>query len=278
MSDAIDRYKAKGLRPKKLFGQNFLTDIHAIESIASLAMAAPAVSVLEIGPGLGALTERLLAKATRVCAIERDRDLVAILNESLAGPLSEKKIDLIEADALSIDWVEVASAMPGPITLAGNLPYSITGALIEKATHAAHSFVRCVFMVQKEVADRLAADPGSKTYGAASVFVQAQFSVERAMIVRAGCFHPRPDVDSAVIVLTPLDPPRAVETDAFREVVRRAFSQRRKTLRNAWKGIFDWPADALAENAKRSGIDLDLRGETLAVEAFAALAALAPGE
>ncbi|MFO0659479.1 MAG: 16S rRNA (adenine(1518)-N(6)/adenine(1519)-N(6))-dimethyltransferase RsmA [Polyangiaceae bacterium] len=276
MSNAVEKYKARGLRPKKLFGQNFLTDAHAIDGIASLATASPAVSVLEIGPGLGALTERLLGRAQRVCAIERDRDLVSILNESLADPLQRGVFTLHEGDALSFDWPEVASTMPGPVVLAGNLPYSITGALIEKATHAAHAFARCVFMVQKEVADRLAADPGSTTYGAASVFVQARFSVERAMIVRAGCFHPRPDVDSAVIVMTPLEPPRAVEDDAFREVVRRAFAQRRKTLRNAWKGIFGWPSDVLAERASSAGIDLDLRGETLAVEAFAALAALAP--
>jgi 16S rRNA (adenine1518-N6/adenine1519-N6)-dimethyltransferase len=127
-------------------------------------------------------------------------------------------------------------------------------------------------MVQLEVADRLAARPDGDAYGALSVFVQAAFAVERAMIVRRGVFYPQPGVDSAVVVLTPHVPPMAVETPAFRTVVRAAFAQRRKTLRNAWRNLPGMDKESVAKAAALSGIDLDARGETLDVAAFARMA------
>jgi 16S rRNA (adenine1518-N6/adenine1519-N6)-dimethyltransferase len=154
--------------------------------------------------------------------------------------------------------------------VAGNLPYQLTGPLLERTTSIAGTLDRAVFMVQTEVADRLVAPPASESYGALTVFVSAAFHVSRALGVGRGAFHPRPGVDSAVVVLTPLTPRRAEETVVFRAVVRAAFAQRRKTLRNAWRALGSVPA--VAASAEAAAIDLDRRGETLSVEEFASFA------
>jgi 16S rRNA (adenine1518-N6/adenine1519-N6)-dimethyltransferase len=162
---------------------------------------------------------------------------------------------------------------PGsPRVLCGNLPYAITGPLLRAAVGAAGHLDRVVFMVQEEVADRLVAAPGSKAWGALSVFVRAAFDVRRLLRARPGAFHPPPDVTSAVVSFVPLRPPRAEETEAFRALVRAAFTARRKTLRNAWHRLAP-DAETLARAAERAGVSLDARGETLDVEAFARMAA-----
>jgi 16S rRNA (adenine1518-N6/adenine1519-N6)-dimethyltransferase len=273
---AAERLRARGLRPKKRLGQNFLQDVHAARAIAEAATTPKGGGVLEIGPGLGALTGPLLERAARVVAIERDRELVPLLAEGLASAIATGALSIENADALEVDWRAVLEALPAPRALAGNLPYFITGALLEKATHLADLIDVAVFMIQAEVAERLVAAPGSEAYGALTVFAQAAFRPARLLTVRGGAFFPRPDVDSAVVVLTPHRPPRAAETPAFRAAVRAAFGMRRKTLRNAWKGLYGWSATELAEAAARAGVSLDARGETLAVEDFGRLAALAP--
>lgn len=278
--------RARGLAPKKRFGQNFLTDPRTAQGIASAAAglppnetaapSSPAGTVLEIGAGLGALTRPLCERAAHVIAIERDRDLVPILREELSQPMAEGRLEVIEADATELDWAAALAPWPKPHAVAGNLPYLLTGMLIEQATHAAPAIDRAVFMVQLEVAERLAARPGSKTYGALSVFVQAAFDVRRIFTVRAGSFFPRPEVDSAVILLVPHRPARATETNAFSAAVKAAFGARRKTLRNAWKGLYGWSREELTARAEEAGISLDARGETLSVEDFARIAALSP--
>ena len=225
---------------------------------------------MEIGAGLGALTEPLLARASKVIAIERDRDLCPILREAFAGAISQGKLDILEADAETTDFAALLAGSRSPRALAGNLPYQLTGPLLERTTAIAHEIDRAVFMVQAEVADRLAAAPGSEAYGALSVFVSAAFEVSRPMGVGAAAFHPRPAVKSAVVVLAPHRPPRARETDRFRAAVRAAFSQRRKTLRNAWSKLGTGPE--VEARAKLAGIDLGRRGETLSVEEFARFA------
>ncbi|XXY50571.1 16S rRNA (adenine(1518)-N(6)/adenine(1519)-N(6))-dimethyltransferase RsmA [Sorangium sp. So ce269] len=265
--------RARGLSPKKGFGQNFLVDVEAARRIAEAATTPTGGAVLEIGAGLGALTRPLLDRAAHVVAIERDRDLVPILREQLAGPIDEGRLTLMEADAAQVDWVASLAGKPRPRAVAGNLPYQLTGRLLEQATTIAHDIDRAVFMVQLEVAERLIAAPGTGDYGALSVFVQAAFDVRRLLTARAGAFYPRPEVDSAVVVLTPWRPRRAEETDAFRAAVRAAFSARRKTLRNAWKNLYGWSPEELDRRAKDAGISLDARGETLSVEAFARIAA-----
>ncbi len=267
--------RARGLHPKKRFGQNFLTDPHAARTIAEAATTPPGGTVVEIGPGLGALTRPLLERAGRVVAIEYDRDLVPILGAELAAPIAEGRLTIIEADALAQDWGALLEAGPQPRTIAGNLPYLITGRLLERAIQLSDSIDRAVFMVQAEVADRLAAAPNAEAYGALSVFVQAAFTVRKILTVRGGAFYPRPEVDSAVVLLVPHRPRRATETKAFQQAVKGAFATRRKTLRNAWKGIYGWSKETLELKAVEAGISLDARGETLSVDAFARFARLA---
>jgi 16S rRNA (adenine1518-N6/adenine1519-N6)-dimethyltransferase len=272
---AADLLRAHGLRPKKSFGQNFLVDAHAAGLIAEAATTPAGGTVLELGAGLGALTRPLLERAARVVAVERDRELVPILRAELAEPIAQGRLVLVEADAARLDWLAELRAGPRPHVVAGNLPYLITGKLLERAVNLSDELDRAVFMVQAEVAARLVAPPDGEAYGALTVFTQAAFTVRRLLNVRAGAFYPRPEIDSAVVVLDPHRPRRAVETEAFREVVKRAFAVRRKTLRNAWKGLFGWSREELEARAAEAAISLDARGETLAVEDFARLAALA---
>jgi 16S rRNA (adenine1518-N6/adenine1519-N6)-dimethyltransferase len=265
-SRGLELLRARGLAPKKSFGQHFLHEAKAIARIAELATTPPGGTVLEIGAGLGALTEALADRAARVVAIERDRDLVPLLRELLAA---RDNVAIVEADAARIDWKEPLASGPKPRVLAGNLPYQITGLLLERAVQHASELDRVVFMVQHEVAQRVAAAPGSRDYGALSVFVQAAFAVERALRIGPGAFTPPPEVSSAVIVLTPAA--RAEETPLFREVVHAAFGQRRKTLRNAWRKLLD--RDALEAAAARASIDLAARAEQLSVDDFARMTA-----
>jgi 16S rRNA (adenine1518-N6/adenine1519-N6)-dimethyltransferase len=260
-----------GLQPKHSFGQNFLQDEHALNELARL-IAEGMRGTIEIGAGLGALTDRLLERSLQVIAIERDRELIPVLRQEFQETLSTGQLQLLEADAKTADYNELLSHLPAPATLAGNLPYQLTGPLLRETCKLAPRIQRAVFLVQLEVAQRLAAQPASADYGALSVFVQAAFAVRRALIVKRGCFVPEPKVDSAVVVLTPHAVPIAEETVAFVELVRRAFQQRRKTLRNAWAGVLGASVTQLQERAVRANIDLNLRGETLGVSDFARMA------
>jgi len=270
-----ERLRERGLHPKKRFGQNFLVDVHAQRTIAEAATTPSGGTVLEIGAGTGALTKPLLERAARVVAIERDRDLIPLLSTDFAEFIAAGRLQLVDADALALDWAALLANGPRPHVVAGNLPYLLTGPLLERATTLADCVDRAVFMVQAEVADRLVARPSTKEYGALTVFVQAAFDVRRVLTVRAGAFYPRPDVDSAVVALDPGRPRRAEETDAFRMAVRAAFGARRKTLRNAWKSLYGWSKDELEARAIEAGISLDARGETLFVEDFARIARIA---
>ncbi|MGE0327001.1 MAG: 16S rRNA (adenine(1518)-N(6)/adenine(1519)-N(6))-dimethyltransferase RsmA [Polyangiaceae bacterium] len=252
-----------GLQAKKSFGQNFLTDPNICAKIAGLAGGK---CVIEIGAGLGALTAPLLERTQRLIAVERDRDLVPCLQERFALQVEQGKLEVFEADAKTFDYEAHFRTAPEPRVLTGNLPYQITGPLLERAVALAPYIERAVFMVQLEVADRVSAEPGGKTYGALSVFVQAAFEARRAFIVKRTAFHPQPNVDSAVIELISRRPALAEETPLFRALVKGAFAARRKTLRNAWKAA---AREHLADAAAAAEIDLDRRGETLSVHDFA---------
>jgi 16S rRNA (adenine1518-N6/adenine1519-N6)-dimethyltransferase len=260
--------RERGLHPKKRFGQNFLVDDGMSRRIAEAATTPEGGTVLEIGPGTGALTRTLLARASRVVAVEFDVDMVDVLRSDLEGPIAEQRLELHHADALELDWAGLLGEGPAPRVVAGNLPYLVTGALIERAVELRDRIDKAVFMVQLEVAERLIANPGTSAWGALTAFTQAAFAVERLLVARAGAFWPRPGVDSAVVVLTPHAIPRATEDEPYRRLVKAAFGARRKTLRNAWRGIFGWPLDALEAHAAAVGIDLDRRGETLTIEQF----------
>jgi len=226
--------------------------------------------VIELGAGTGALTRELCKRAMRVVAIERDRDLVPLLNEELADEIAAGKLTIIEGDAQAVTVRDLLGDASPPRVLCGNLPYQITGRLLEGAVIQADDLDRAVFMVQLEVAERLAAEPGNKTYGALTVFTRAAFRSKKLFVVSPGSFHPPPDVTSAVIALEPERPRRAAETGTFRALVKGAFGMRRKTLRNAWASVA--PSDRLAAAAERASVSLDARGETLDVDAFARMA------
>lgn len=268
MSDARALLRGAGLSPKKSFGQNFLIDANIANAIASACVHDDEknATVVELGAGLGALTSLLAARASRVIAVERDRDLVPLLRESMK---SLPVVEVVEDDAQSIDLAaRFANAAP-PRVLCGNLPYQITGKLLGIATRNAELFDRAIFMVQKEVADRLRASPSTKDYGALTVFAQAAFDVTIVRTVPPGAFFPPPDVTSAVVAMTTTRPPRARETEAFRSLVKAAFAQRRKTLRNAWRAL---GAEKIEAAANAANVSLDARGETLDVEMFAKMA------
>lgn len=250
-------------RPKKRFGQNFLRDLSVVERILTAADLSPDDRVLEIGPGLGVLTERLLARAGEVQVMEVDRDLA----ERLRGR-PEIHLRVLEGDCLEMDWP--ALLPEPPYTLVANLPYNISSQVVFKILDHRDLFRRLVLMFQKEVADRLAASPGGKDYGILSVFCHLWFDVRRVATVPPGAFFPPPKVTSAVLAFDPLPAPRvAVEDEAlFRRVVKGAFGQRRKTLRNALAAAgFADVESALLD----AGIDPVRRGETLSLEEFARL-------
>jgi 16S rRNA (adenine1518-N6/adenine1519-N6)-dimethyltransferase len=263
----------RGLRPKRSLGQNFLADEALCRKLATV-VARESGGVLEIGAGLGALTGALLALGNPVLAIETDRELASVLRGKFANELTSKQLTLLEADAREVDLGALLGQLPPPRTLAGNLPYQLSGLLLRRAVDLLPAAVRSVFLLQLEVVDRLCAEPGSAAYGALSVFVQAVFVPRRAFVVKRGAFYPQPNVDSAVVVLEPLDPAHSPLSEQFSLLVRAAFEKRRKTLRNAWRGLAGLELAQLEALARQAGIDLDARGETLAVPQFDRMARL----
>jgi 16S rRNA (adenine1518-N6/adenine1519-N6)-dimethyltransferase len=256
-----------GLRPKRRFSQSFLTAKNVVEAIGVAVGASPGVTVVELGPGLGTLTGELLRRGARVIGIERDRQMLGVLAAELGA---FDRFEAREGDAATVELDAIAREVSGPIRVAGNLPYSITGTILRNLVAQASAFERAVVMVQKEVRDRLLAEPATRAYGALTVFVTARLDVTPVCRVPAGAFHPRPKVESAVVTLTPRPRPRAEETDAFRSVVRAAFDARRKTLKNALARIAS-PAE-VAHALEHTGIDPRRRGETLSVEELADVA------
>jgi 16S rRNA (adenine1518-N6/adenine1519-N6)-dimethyltransferase len=265
------------LRPKKALGQNFLVSEQIAQAIARACVPDEDVGrarVVEIGPGTGALTVLLAVRARSVTAVERDPGLVHVLEREASGG----HVRVMEGDARAVDLGALLGEADAasPRVLCGNLPYAITGPLMRHAIACADHLERAVFMVQREVADRLTASPGGKEWGALTVFVLAAYEVRRILRAPPGAFHPRPDVESAVVELTPLRPPLARETPRFRALVRAAFEARRKTLRNAWSRLA--PDGATLEKAARlADVSLDARGDTLGVEAFARMASALDG-
>jgi 16S rRNA (adenine1518-N6/adenine1519-N6)-dimethyltransferase len=268
-----------GLTPKKSFGQNFLIAEPVAHAIAVACVPDDVVGravVVELGAGAGALTSLLAARAKHTIAVERDRELVPVLTDAFETEVTAGTVRIVEGDAQTVDYPGLfaeAEARFGPMVhvLAGNLPYQITGSLLENAVVAADSLDRVIFMVQEEVAERLAASPGTKEYGALTVFVRAAFDVKKIRTVSRNCFFPAPEVTSAVVLLTPVRPRRAIETELFRKLVKGAFGMRRKTLRNAWQAVAE--RSVLDAAARLANVSLDARGETLDVEAFARMEA-----
>jgi 16S rRNA (adenine1518-N6/adenine1519-N6)-dimethyltransferase len=250
----------KGHQPRRRFGQNFLVDPHYVERIVAAIDPKPGERIVEIGPGLAALTERLIEGAGHITAVEIDRDLATRLHERFAP----NRLTLVVGDALEFDFATLGT----DLRVVGNLPYNISSPLL---FHLAE-FPRCLrdlhVMLQKEVVDRMTAEPGTPDYGRLTVMLNVRFAVERLFIVPPGAFRPVPKVDSAVARLRPLleRGPRIDDFALFSRVVAAAFSQRRKTLRNALSSVCD------VETIAAAGIDPRARGETLGVADFVRLA------
>ena len=251
-------------RARKRFGQNFLHDERIIARIVRAIAPIPDTTLVEIGPGLGALTAPLLAAARSVHVIELDRDVIPHLEAHCAG---QGELHVHRLDALKFDFAELARGARS-LRIVGNLPYNISTPLMFHLLSYAPLIEDMHFMVQKEVALRMAAAPGGDDYGRLSVMLQWRCAVELLFNVGPGAFRPAPKVDSAFVRLTPhRSPPVNVEDEAvFADLVARAFNQRRKTLRNTLKERLS------ADEIRALGIDPGLRPEVLDLAAFAALA------
>ena len=252
------------MRPKRRLGQHFLTDPSILNRIVDALDPEPNDTVLEIGPGRGGLTAVLAERAGTVVAIERDHDLVTGLQQSFPG------IDLVAGDALALDWHDVVGH--SDFLVIGNIPYNITSPLLDKALTPPRPR-RCVFLVQREVGDRIVARPGNKTYGALSVGIQAVARAEVVFRVPAGAFQPPPKVDSVVLRLTPLDVPLVDDAvlSVFRAVVTGLFGLRRKQLLRGIRQLTGWSADEAGAVLRSVGLDPTARPETVAPPAFVAL-------
>ncbi len=252
-------------RARRRFSQNFLRDPATIARIIDAIAPQPHDHIVEVGPGGGALTAPLLARCERVAAVEIDRDLAQMLSRRF-GP---EQLTLICADALKLDWAQLARESGGGLRIVGNLPYHISTPLLFAWLPIAPWVLDQHVMLQKEVVDRIVARPGGRDYGRLSVMLQFRYRVERLFDVAPGAFVPAPKVRSSVIRLVPHaeDALRSVDTQSFSRVVTAAFGQRRKTLRNALAAVLDEAA------LRRAAVDPGARAETLDIAAFARLAA-----
>jgi 16S rRNA (adenine1518-N6/adenine1519-N6)-dimethyltransferase len=261
----MSRRQVDGHVARKRFGQNFLHDTNVIARIVRAVSPQPGDALVEIGPGMGALTGPLLDACGDMDVVELDRDLIPRLAESLGA---RGTLRIHAADALRFDFAALAAERGKPLRVVGNLPYNISTPLIFHLLDAAAHVRDMHFMLQKEVVERMAAAPGSGDYGKLSVLLQYRCRVESLFIVPPGCFTPRPKVDSAIVRLVPWEaPPVSVRREALLvQVVTAAFAQRRKTLRNTLREVL--PVEAMAS----CGVDPGARAETLALEDFARLA------
>jgi 16S rRNA (adenine1518-N6/adenine1519-N6)-dimethyltransferase len=249
-----------GHQPRKRFGQNFLADAHYVAKIVAAIDPRPGDNLVEIGPGLAALTGGLVAGAGHIAAIEIDRDLAARLAEAFPP----ERLTLHVADALEFDFATLGPAL----RVVGNLPYNISSPLLFHLATFETSLRDLHVMLQKEVVARMTAAPGTPDYGRLTVMLQVRFAITRLFVVPPGAFRPAPKIDSAIARLVPLGAraPQLADPRLFARIVAAAFAQRRKTLRNALSALCD--ADALTA----VGIDPGARGETLAVVDFVRLA------
>ena len=250
-------------RPRKRFGQHFLHDLGVIRRIVSAIQPLRGEHIVEIGPGLGALTLPLLQATGELDVIELDRDLIPKLTDYCAG---HGVLRIHNADALRFDFAQIASD-DRKLRIVGNLPYNISTPLLFHLLDQADCIRDMYFMLQKEVVERMVSPPGGSDYGRLSVMLQYRCAMEKLFNVGPGAFTPAPKIESAVVRLTPYTtPPVMIEDEIrFAALVKQAFSQRRKTLRNTLRG-------AVTEQQMRAaGIDANRRAETLSLEEYAAL-------
>jgi 16S rRNA (adenine1518-N6/adenine1519-N6)-dimethyltransferase len=252
---------------RRALGQHFLRDQGIARAIVDLVAPTGADLVVEIGPGEGALTGLLAARAGRLIALEVDAALAARLR------LAHPAVEILEADARAWEYAALTRPPGGRVLVVGNLPYSVGKPILAALVDAHQALDAMALMLQREVAERVAAPPGGKTYGALSVFTQLWWDVRVALRVPPGAFRPPPRVESAVLHLVARRAPRAPVADErrFRQVVRAAFGQRRKTLGNALAAGLGLSLGRVREVATRAGVDPGRRAETLTIPEFSAL-------
>jgi len=259
-----------GIRPVKRRGQNFLVDGNLARSIARDVLEVSG-RVLELGAGGGALTVHLLDGAARVVCVEVDRKLCGLLQAEFSGRAG---FVLIEGDLARLDWREaVAAAGPRPV-LAGNLPYVLTSKVLFAAADLRREIAGAVFMVQKEVAERLVAPPGGRDYGILAVVLGSVFAIDVVRPVPPSVFWPRPEVESAVVRMVPGAPWERAEFASFQETVRTVFGQRRKKLRTILRSRFDLDDDAVTRLADAADVDPSCRPEQVDPPGYRRLAAV----
>ena len=259
-----------GFRFSKSMGQNFLIADWVPREIAKASGAHPDAGVLEIGPGIGCLTQELAGRAGKVVSVELDRSLLPILEETLAG---RDNVEIVPGDILKLDIRQMTRDMPwlSGFAACANLPYNITTPAIT-ALIEAQCFFAITVMIQKEVAQRICAQPGTKDYGAFSVFCQYHTAPELLFEVPPDCFLPAPKVTSAVVRMVPRPAPAEVDDpDHFFRVVKAAFALRRKTLLNSLAANLDRPREDILRALEACGVPPDTRGERLSIPQFAQL-------
>jgi 16S rRNA (adenine1518-N6/adenine1519-N6)-dimethyltransferase len=249
--------------PRKRFGQHFLTDKMMIDSIIDLIDPQAGETLVEIGPGLGAMTLPLLARHKPLTVIELDRDLAARLRK-------RGDVEVIESDVLKVDFKALAAEKAAKLRVVGNLPYNISTPILFHLLTAVDDVVDQHFMLQKEVVDRMAAAPGGKDFGRLSVMLQWRYDIESVLDVPPESFDPPPRVDSAIVRMTPLKDPPALDPALLGALVTSAFSQRRKLLRHS---LGKW----LTEKGYQGTFDLQRRAEEVPVAEFIALALAVKG-
>ncbi|MFN2546251.1 MAG: 16S rRNA (adenine(1518)-N(6)/adenine(1519)-N(6))-dimethyltransferase RsmA [Myxococcales bacterium] len=259
MSSPGELLRRHGLRPKKEWGQNFLGDAGVLADLARLARAGPGDVIVELGAGLGHFTRALAATGAQVVAVERDRELVPVLRDELPAG-----VEVVEADAKSFDLETIGRRA----IVCGNLPYHLSSPILFHLLDQREAVKRAVLLLQREVAERIAAPPGGRDYGLLSVLVQHVAEAEIAIDVPRHLFTPPPEVESCALVLEFLETPRAPVRDErrFRALVKAAFGLRRKTL---WNALKNFPGGR--EALKKAGIDAQRRAETLSVAEFASI-------
>ena len=252
--------------PRKRFGQHFLTDPDVNAAIVRAIGPQPGDAMVEIGPGLGALTTPLCARLAHLHAVEIDRDVIATLRRKY----DPARLSVQEGDALSFDFAALARQLGRDLRVVGNLPYNISTPLLFHLAGFADRIIDCHFMLQLEVVERMVAAPGGRDYGRLSVMLQYRFAMEHLFDVPPDAFEPPPRVDSAIVRMAPKTAAQrgAHDEGLLGEVVMQAFSQRRKVLRNTLKGR------ASAEQLEAAGIDPGARAEEIALENYVALADL----
>lgn len=251
--------------PRKRFGQNFLTDDSVLHDIIRAINPQPDDAMVEIGPGLAAMTRLLLESLRQLHVVELDRDLVAHLQKQF----DPQRLIVHAADALQFDFHTIPVPPQQKLRVVGNLPYNISSPLLFHLAQIAPQVQDQHFMLQKEVVERMVAEPGSKTYGRLSVMLQWRYHMELLFVVPPTAFDPPPRVDSAIVRMLPLAQPLVCDQRRLEEVVTKAFSQRRKVIRNCLAGMF------AEQELIDTGIDPQVRPEDVAVAQFVALAQLA---